>query len=99
MLDLLHFKQCNLVYSCDKKAPSKQLEYTDNEKYHAYIACCHNDKGVVKFAKTLEQDLTTRGYKSVSETEDEPGKSTMDTICHKIEMSRRAVLLISRKNN
>ena len=68
------------------------------EEYHAYIACCHKDKKVDKFAKTLKQDLTSKGFKCVSDEDDEIGHSTVNTICSNIEMTRRVVLLISSKN-
>ena len=49
----------------------------------------------MKFAETLKQDLTRKGYKCISDDSVELGKPTIDTICSKIEMSQRVVLLIS----
>ena len=88
-----------IFHRCDKKASFKQGEHTDDEKYHAYIACCYNDVEVVNFAKTLKEDLTNKGYKCISDEDNDPGKSILNTICSNIEMSRRVILLMSSKNN
>ena len=86
-------KKCYYTSSCQKETPTTQVE----EEYHAYIACYHNDENVVKFAKTLKEDLTSRGYKCVCEKVGELETSTIDTLCGNIETSRRVILLISSK--
>ena len=85
-------------FRCDKKAFTKQGGHAGKEEYHAYVACCYDyDEEVVKFAETLKQDLTRKGYKCISDEGVELGKSTIDTICSKIEMSQRIVLVISKR--